>query len=195
MSEAVRLRLGRPLRRVRLHAGGAAGVASPQSRWLVGARERQQADAEQAEAIERCLRAVKDAIDAVPAIVERNLQEVAAMATEIGLAVARELLGDSIERGTYDPNPTVLRCLKSVVLGADSGEIQVFLAAEDLSSVAGRLSESSELHDWLDRISLAVDPELSRGSVRVESGSGSLIYDPRAVFERIALAVREETSH
>lgn len=164
--------------------------AAGRTRWLVqlGAESRRR-EAESA-ALCAAAQAIGRAAQAVPATVAARLDEVAALAVELGLAVAREIVGAAVQQGLVDPTATVARCLREAVHGVDAAALTVHLHPEDLGPVLDRLEREPALRELAAAARFAADPSLARGAVRAETGAGRMRYDPREAFERVAAAVR-----
>ncbi len=126
---------------------------------------------------------LESAVGELPAIVSRRLDEVAALATEMGLTIAGEILNSRIEKGEFDLVPVITSALKAVVGGTQEALVTVFLNAADLGPVLGRLRP--EKQDKPSPFHFEVDPLLARGTVRIETDSGRLKYDPREVLARL----------
>lgn len=143
-------------------------------------------------------RAVRQAVEACRASVERSLGElrhavddrleaVAAMITELGIAVAGEIIGATLARGTFDALPVVRRCLQQAVGSGDRGQITVRLSPADHARVERDLADPST-----PRARFVVDAALAPGSVRVETDIGAIAYDPLEVFRRLSDELRKE---
>jgi flagellar biosynthesis/type III secretory pathway protein FliH len=178
---------------LRLHQHrGPGGVAAPTVQALLDL----QARARQRDADDRALRelivAARAKTDAIPGQVTARLDEIAAIAVELGLGIAREIVGVALDRGLVDPTPTVARCLADCVHGSDRADLVVRLHPDDLASVAERLEHLPEIQDELAAAKLVADPRVPRGGVRAETGAGRLRYDPNEVLGRICDEVRRE---
>lgn len=134
----------------------------------------------------------QQAIGALSQQVGQRLDEVAALAVELGLAVAREIVGAALDRGLVDPTPTVARCLRDCVHGASPNDLVVRLHPEDLGLVQQRLAAFAELGEEVAAARFVADPTIPRGGVRAETEIGRLRYDPREALERMAAEVRRE---
>src|SRR5262245_42370209 len=121
MTTTTRLPLCEPLRAVRL----LSRAAQPGSRtadavqWLAQLGELQRQRQAEAKSLQATAQAVQRALQQLQTTVAQRLEQVAATAVELGLAVAREIVGDVLDRGGVDPTPTVARCLRDCVHGAD----------------------------------------------------------------------------
>jgi flagellar biosynthesis/type III secretory pathway protein FliH len=133
-------------------------------------------------------------VEAVPQQVGQRLDEVAAIAVELGLALAREIVGSALDRGLVDPTPTVVRCLRDCVHGSGKADLVVRLHPLDLEGVQQQLAGMSELQDEVGSARFVADKSVPRGGVRAETGAGRLLYDPSEVLERISAEVRREAS-
>ena len=188
----LRLVLDRPPKSLRLHVPRTDVEPEQRLRWLLHLRERQEEARRRHEATVHCLDQLRAVLAQVPALVQAQLAEVTALAAEIGLQVAREVVGAALAQGQGDPAGAVARCLQSVVHGADQAELRVLLAPEDLTLVLGELDSHPDLRETAARVTFVPDARQPRGAVRVETGAGRLVYDPREVLERIAQDVRKE---
>ncbi len=193
MTQNMKLSLTRPLKGLRPHRLPVEGAESPGEggEWILAVRERVQEEARRRAAVQTCLEGINRAVDSITTTVDRRLDEVAALATELGLALAREVLGAALEKGLVDPAPTVSRCLRELAASADK-EIAVFLAPDDLDLVLDELEKQADPRERLARARFAADPELDCGSVRIETAAGQLLYDPAEVLQRICDEVRRE---
>ncbi len=193
---AARMALPERLVGLRLHSRRQApGTPVPERvRWLVQLGERNRRDAEAHAALLRVGSAVQSALRDLPRAVQGRLDEVAILAVEIGLAVAREVVGEALDRGHVDPTPVVARCLRELVTGSDSARVAVRLHPEDLGPVLERLAAHQDLQASLGQADLRPDPAIGRGAVVVESGAGRLRAEPREALERIAAEVRREAA-
>jgi flagellar biosynthesis/type III secretory pathway protein FliH len=145
------------------------------------------------EEFQNCLEGIDRAVESIASTVNSRLDDVAALVTELGIALAREVLGTAIEKGLADPTATVARCLRDTVGGADSAA-EVFLAPDDLRAVLDRLQTQPDLQKYIERARFTADPDLERGAVRIETEAGRLLYEPREVLQRISDEVRREMS-
>jgi flagellar biosynthesis/type III secretory pathway protein FliH len=177
---------------LRLHPHRAGASVRAQGLLQLGERARRDA-AEHAALLALC-ETVSQTLSTLPQTVHTRLDQVAAQAVEIGLAVAREVVGACLEQGRFDPAPVVAHCLAEAVLGSSDAELTIRLHPEDLGPVLQRLANRPELEPVLSRTKLVADPGVGRGAVRAETGSGRLSSDPREVLERISAEVRREAS-
>ena len=173
MTQKMKLSLTRPLKGLRPHRVPVEGAESPgeDAKWIFALRERAGKEARRHADVQTCLEGIDRAVDSITAEVDRRLDDVAALATELGLALAREILGAALEKGLADPTPTVSRCLRDLAVGTD-GEIAVFLSPDDLDLVLDELDKQADPRERGARARLAVDAELDRGSVRSETAAG-----------------------
>ncbi|MBL9077464.1 MAG: hypothetical protein JNL08_08175 [Planctomycetes bacterium] len=138
--------------------------------------------------------AARRAIAELPTLVGQRLDEVAALAVELGLQVAREIVGAALDAGRHDPTPTVARCLRDCVRGSSATDLVVRLHPDDAAAVQQRLAAQPELHDEVAAARFVADPKVPRGGVRAETSTGRLRYDPREALERIVAEVRREAA-
>ncbi|MCC6670497.1 MAG: hypothetical protein IT458_05510 [Planctomycetes bacterium] len=179
---------------LRVHRpAAAAGAALRPVQWLEGLEQEAERRRERHVALQALVQQIGVTLQAVPRQVQDAVQEVAAIATELGLAVAREVVGAALERGLVDPLPIVERCLHAAVQGMDGARLRVLLSPEDLSDVLAGIEASPELREHARGVDFAADPRLPRGTVRAETGAGRWVYDPREVLERISAEVRRES--
>lgn len=158
--------------------------------WLLDLGVSQQRQQAESDALQATARAIGRTLQGLQQTVQTRLDQVAAQVVELGLAVAREIVGDAMARGLLDPTPMVLHCIRDCVHGTDGADLRVHLHPDDLGPVLDRLASMPELRDLLARSELLPDPGLTRGAVRAETGAGRLRYDPEEAFERMAAAVR-----
>jgi len=181
---------------LRLHrrAGADGAHASPRARQLLDleARNRQrEADQQQ---LRELLATAQQQVQALPQVVGDRLDEVAGVAVELGLSIARELVGAALDQHLVDPTPTVARCLRDCVHGSGGGDLVVRLNPDDLAAVKTNIAASPELARVAADAQLVADESVPRGGVRAETGAGRLHYDPREVLERVCEEVRREAS-
>ena len=195
MTQQLKLSLNRPLVGLRARSTAASGPASPgdSSEWIFRMRDHLRREVERREAFQTCLEGIDRAVDSIASTVNGRLDDVAALVTELGIALAREVLGTAIEKGLADPTATVVRCLRDAVGAADSAT-EVFLAPDDRRAVLDRLQAQPDLQKHVDRARFTADPDLERGAVRIETEAGRLLYEPREVLQRISDEVRREMS-
>ncbi len=193
MTQRLKLSLTRPLAGLRSHRSPVEGAPGPGEgeKWIFDLRQRAQTEAQRQEAFATCLEGIARAVESMTTAVDGRLEEIAALSTELGLALAREVLGAALEKGLADPTATVERCLKESTVGPNE-DVAVFLAPDDLSEVLDRLESHPDLREHAARVRFTADPGLGRGSVRIETASGQLLYDPAEVLQRICDEVRRE---
>lgn len=136
----------------------------------------------------------RNQVAALPGVVNERLEEIAGITVELGLAIAREIVGEALDQGKVDPTATVARCLADCLHGADRGDLVVKLNPEDMANVQTRIAQMTELGEELASATFVSDPTVPIGGVRAETGAGRLRYDPREVLERICAEVRREAS-
>lgn len=192
MRPATKIALTEPIRGIRLLTR--AATADPQTatkaRWLVRLGEARDRRAAETQSLQTTAQALQRSLQQLNATVGTRIDQIAEMVVELGLAVAREIVGDALERGAVDPTTTVVHCLRDCVHGTDGADLAVYLHPDDLAPVMTRLAAMPELRNEVAQSRLLPDAALSRGAVRAETGAGRLRYDPREVFERVASAVR-----
>lgn len=110
--------------------------------------------------------------------------DVAALATELGLAVAREIVGDALERRNVDLVPIVRRCLQACVTSGDRTNVVLRVCPADQPRLV-ELAESQQIR-------LVADESLAVGSVRLETATGSVAYQPQEVLQRLSDDLRRE---
>ncbi|HLU39042.1 MAG TPA: FliH/SctL family protein [Planctomycetota bacterium] len=137
-------------------------------------------------AVEALAAAIQQALSGLRAEVDARLEQVATSAVELGLAVAREVVGDAIMHGAFDAAGAVRRCLQHAVVG-ERAAITIFVAPSDLERVRGELADALP-----PGASLAADPDLAPASVRVETDAGTVAYDTGEVLRRLCDELRKE---
>lgn len=189
-----RLTLREPIRSLCLHDLRRAEIDGPSARlvWLLNLRAHQEREEQQHAALTQALRAIRESLASLPGQVQARLEEVKAIAVELGLAIAREVVGDSLERGHVDPGPIVARCLRQIVAGSESTRLFVVMNPMDLSLVLNSIELDPELRVLANACSFDSDAALHRGAVRVTTDAGRLLYDPREALERICAEIRKE---
>lgn len=184
--DVVHLRMPSAPQAVRVHVPTGSGGGHPTVRRLLQWRDAAQDQAQARRAVEACAAAIAARLSELRQQVEVRLDEVAALVTDLGLAVAREIVADAIARGGIDPLPIVQRCLRDAVTHGDEAAITLHLTATDRE----RLAAAAELQ----QVRVVVDPALSPGTVRVQTSAGSLAYDPEEVLRRVSDELRRELS-
>ncbi len=181
---------------IRLHARRMPGgtPASSRTEQLLDLKQREAQREASVQAVVDLAKAAQRTVADVPAQVQKRLDEVAGIAVELGLALARELVGDAMGKGLLDPTETVVRCLRDCVHGSDRADLVVRLHPQDLAGVQNALQSRAEVADEVALARFVGDPSVPRGGVRAETGAGRLQYDPRDVLERICAEVRREAS-
>jgi flagellar biosynthesis/type III secretory pathway protein FliH len=185
-----------PIIGLRLHAvQGKGGVPlAPRGKQLFDLEQHQARRAEATAALTQLVRTANDTVAALPEQVGQRLDEVAAIAVELGLALAREIVGDALGRGLIDPTPTVVRCLRDCVHGSQRADLVVRLHPEDLASVQTALAAMPELQEEVAGARFVADAGVGRGAVRAETGAGRLLWQPLEMLERICAEVRREAA-
>lgn len=194
MGAVQHLPVAAPIVGVRLHSRQpAAGTpAAARVEWLLSLADRERERVAAVAALKGISRAAQQALAAIPGAVGARLDEVAGIAVELGLAIAREVVGAALDQGLVDPTPTVARCLRDCVRGSDCGELTIRVHPDDLALVLDRLSAMPELREQLASTQLVADASLARGAVRAETEAGRLRYDPREALERVCAEVHRE---
>lgn len=181
---------------LRLHTRrGPGGVPeAPRARQLLDLESqnlRRQADEK---VLRDLLSEARNQVAAMPGILTTRLDEIAGITVELGLAIAREIVGAALDQGMVDPTPTVARCLADCVHGSDRGDLVIKLNPGDMASVQTRIAQMPDLGEELAKTHFVADRSVPTGGVRAETGAGRLHYDPREVLERICEQVRREAS-
>jgi flagellar biosynthesis/type III secretory pathway protein FliH len=161
---------------------------------LLDLGEREARRVAESKLVESLVAHAKRSVSELTTQVGGRLDEVAALAVELGLGIAREIVGAAIDKGFVDPTPTVVRCLRDCVHGATPTDLIVRLHPEDLRLVQERLQAEHEVQDEVAAARFVADPSVPRGGVRAETESGRLRYDPRDALERVAAEVRREAA-
>ncbi|MEO6593313.1 MAG: FliH/SctL family protein [Planctomycetota bacterium] len=185
-----------PMVGIRLHArrasAGAPQAAKVASLIDLGGREVQRQAAQQA--VTDLAVAARKVVEQVPAQVSARLDEIAGLAVELGLQIAREIVGNVLDKGLVDPTEVVARCLRDCVHGSDRSDLVVRVHPEDLALVQQRLAGMAELQGETAKAKFVADATVPRGGVRAETETGRLRYDPREALERVCDEVRREVS-
>lgn len=196
MSEVLKLPLEEPIRQTRmlpLHAP-AESAEGQRVRWLLQLGDAQRRREAEQKALQATAQAVQKTLLSLQSSVNGRLDLVAQQVVELGLALAREIVGDALDRGLVDPTPTVVRCLRDCVHGADPKDLIVYLHPDDLAPVQDRIRRMPAVQLEFGLARFVADPSLARGAVRAETGAGRLRYDPQQVFARLADAVRSSVA-
>ena len=138
--------------------------------------------------------AAESALRDLPAQVDGRLEQVARISVELGLAIAREIVGAALDKGFVDPTPTVVRCLRDCVHGSSKADLVVRLNPQDLAGVQERLADHPELQAEIAQARFVADATVARGGVRAETGAGRLLYDPKDALARVCDEVRREAT-
>ena len=185
-----------PIVGVRLHSRSpAVGTDAAKSvQWLLSLADREKARQQEQLALQALCGAVAAAAKGVPDTVNGRIDEIAGIAVELGLAIAREIVGHALDAGLVDPTPTVARCLRDCVHGSRDDDLVVRLHPADLQLAQERLRQMPELHDEVAAARFVADPAVARGAVRAETEAGRLRYDPREALLRVSEEVRREVT-
>ena len=188
--------MGSPIVGLRLHsqrpAPGSPQAAKVASLLDLGAREAQRQAEHQL--VADVVAALQKVSLELPRTVQTRLDEVAAVAVELGLAIAREVAGASIDKGLADPLPAVVRCLRDCVHGSSRSDLVVRLHPADVELVRSRLAAMPELETEVAQARFVADRAVPRGGVNAETEAGRLRHDPRDAVARITEEVRREVS-
>ncbi|MFN3243727.1 MAG: FliH/SctL family protein [Planctomycetota bacterium] len=181
---------------LRLHTRrGPGGVPeAPRARALLDLEARNLQHQADLQVMRDVLADTRGQLAAIPGVVNGRLDEVAGIAVELGLAIAREIVGSALDQHLADPTPTVARCLRDCVHGSDRADLVIRLNPDDLANVKTRIAEIPDLTREAADAQFVADPGIPSGGVRAETGAGRLHYDPREVLERICAEVRREAS-
>lgn len=181
---------------LRLHTRRGPGGApeSARARHLLDLEARNLKREADEKVLRDLLAEMRGQVAAMPGLIGSRLDEVAGIAVELGLAIAREIVGAAIDKGNLDPTPIVVRCLKDCVHGSGGGDMVVKLNPEDLASVKTRLAQTPDIDDEVAAARFVADATVPSGGVRAETGAGRLLYNPREVLERICVEVRREAT-
>ncbi len=133
---------------------------------------------------------IEESVAQLQPIVTANVQQVAAIATELGMAIAKEIVGQAVDEGRFDPSPIVERCLLNSVRGSDRADARIELCPDDLNLVVEQLQANPETRARVQTVEFVANPAMERGCVNVSSQSGRLVYDPDEVLERICAEIR-----
>ena len=179
---------------LRLHRrSGPGGVPeSPGAKRLLDLEEHNRKREAELDAMRAALGEARRQLQALPVAVNARLDEVAAVAVELGLSVARELVGKALDEHFVDPTPTVVRCLRDSVQGTNAPDLVVKMNPADVATVKTRLAQEPDLAQEAAEVALVADPKVPPGGVRAETDAGGLRYDPREVLERICDEIRRE---
>ena len=181
---------------LRLHRRTATGgaPAAPRAQQLLDLDARsQQREADLAQ-LRDVLAETRKQLTELPQVVGARVDELAGVAVELGLAIAREVIGAALDQHFVDPTPTVARCLRDCVHGSSDADLVIRLNPEDVAGVKTKIAESPELSREAAAAQFVADASVPSGGVRAETGAGRLHYDPREVLERICEEVRREAS-
>jgi flagellar biosynthesis/type III secretory pathway protein FliH len=179
---------------LRVHPRRPAQGAPDVGKALLDLKAREQAQQAATAALRDLCVAARTTVTSLPAQVDARLEEVAGIAVELGLAIARELVGAALAKGLVDPTPTVVRCLRDCVHGSSKADLVVRLHPQDLAAVQERLQGHPELQQEIAQARFVGDAAVPRGGVRAETGAGRLLYDPNDVLARICDEVRREAT-
>lgn len=183
--------LPRRLRALRLHAQQhERHVERQRAQRLSSLAQKAEHEASARDAMLSCIEDIERQLEAIPMLVAANLEQVSDLATEIGLAVAREIVGSAVEQGLVDTTAVVRRCMDHAVGGAGTSKLRIQLSPDDLSTVIQTLDEHPDMRERMQQVELRPDTSVERGQVRVETGAGSLFYDPEEVLTRISDELR-----
>lgn len=179
---------------VRLHNRAASSDPAGKVKWLLSLAEREQAKQGERQALVKLCGQIDAATRTLPDVVNARIDEIAGIAVELGLAVAREIVGNALDAGAVDPTPVVARCLRDCVHGSSNDDLVVRLHPDDLQLVQTGLQAMHELSEQVAAARFVADKTLARGAVSAETAAGRLRYDPRQALERVSEEVRREVS-
>ncbi len=114
----------------------------------------------------------------------RVASELPAVAVELALAIARELLRTEVDAGRYDLESMVRETLKSAE--ADHGACIVHLNPEDAARIAGVRFRAG--------VRIEPDEGVGRGCVHVVTSQGLLVRDLRGALDGVAAKLREQAA-
>ena len=196
MTQTSSLPFHAPIVGLRLHAvQGKGGVPlSPRGKQLMDLEQREAQRVAATQALTQLVRSARSTVEGVPQQIGARLEEVAGIAVELGLAIAREIVGAALDKGMVDPTPTVVRCLRDCVHGSQRADLVVRLHPEDLAAVQTALAAMPELHEEVAAARFVADAAVGRGGVRAATGAGRLLWQPLEVLERICAEVRREAT-
>lgn len=146
---------------------------------------RDQAVTVAAESIARALAELDEQVD-------QALQQVADLSVELGLAVAREVVGRAAEQGLVDLIPVVKDCLSRIVVAPSDSEVLLKLHPQDQPGIVEHLGERAERAEAVVPVRIVPDPSVERGEVVVETGVGRLSKAPLEVLDRLTETLRQE---
>jgi flagellar assembly protein FliH len=142
---------------------------------------RREARAEAAPSIAR----LNELVSALEADLKRVDTELAEQVVELGLAVARKLVGTSLQARPESVKDSVEDALRHVVQA--QGIVNVIVNPEDAAIVRSHLEVSPNAGTW----ALKEDPKVARGGCRIETGSGEIDATIGHRWERITAALGE----
>ena len=151
MSAAIGVPVSSRLVGLRMHfVNGPEGQPkAPRTQALLDLKQRNRQREADDKALRELVTTARQQVESLPQTVQQRLDEVAGIAVELGLSIARELVGAALDRGDVDPTPTVIRCLQDCVHGSRSDDLVLKLHPADLDSVASRLSQLPDVQDDL----------------------------------------------
>ncbi|MFT4512150.1 MAG: flagellar biosynthesis/type III secretory pathway protein FliH [Planctomycetota bacterium] len=181
---------------LRLHnRRGPGGVPeAPRARQLLDLESQNKRREADDQVMRDLLAEARDQVAALSGVVNSRMDEIAGIAVELGLAIAREIVGEALDQGKVDPTSTVARCLADCVHGSDRSDLVIKLNPEDMAKVQTGIAQMAGLGEELASARFVSDATVLSGGVRAETGAGRLHYDPREVLERICNEVRREAS-
>lgn len=196
MTTFQKLAVPAPIVGIRLHARH-TDPATPQGRkvaWLVSLDAREKQRVADSAALQALARSLQQAVQQLPPAVAGRLDEIAGIAVELGLSIAREIVGNALDKGHVDPTSTVARCLRDCVHGSDRSDLVIRLHPADVDLVRQQLAAFPELQEEVAKARFVADATVARGAVRAETETGRLRYDPREALERVCAEVRREVA-
>lgn len=179
---------------LRMHPRRPAPGAPDVAKQLLDLKVREQARLAAEAALRDLCQTAGAALRDLPAQVDGRLEQVARISVELGLAIAREIVGAALDKGFVDPTPTVVRCLRDCVHGSSKADLVVRLNPQDLAGVQQRLADHPELQAEIAQARFVADATVARGGVRAETGAGRLLYDPKDALARVCDEVRREAT-
>lgn len=181
-SQALAATLTRPPAGASLRAGGADELHAEHLRSAMTREYERGVGEGRAEALRHAGKALDAAVQRVDEARTNAAAELAGVATELSVEIARHLLRAEVEAGRYDLERTVRETLAAANVGR--GTCTVHVHPSDLAS----LKETS----FRNGTELAADPEVPRGNVHVSTKHGLLVHDLDEAVSAIAERIYEE---
>lgn len=177
-----------PIRDLRVHRAPPADAPTGRAAELLAMVDVERADQQVRERVHAAMAVVQQTVAGLPAAVAERLDAIESLVVDLGLGLAEQVVGEVAAAGRADVTAAVRRCLDEVVDAQRTPQAEVRMHPEDLAEALPWLE--AECATRVGAVSFVPEPALARGTVRVHSEAGHLVYDPAEVLQRVLAAAR-----